>query len=144
MQETSFGPVLCGKCGASLSEPTGLPEERRKPCPECGSKKRSYAVNMTTEVKALTTLLAEGRRAGMNRTKGWFKRILTGQVPQRDRDGAIAAVDRIFDRDADRYIERVVIQKSGEVLHDVDEPLSAHRGHGSDRPKVGASKRTGL
>lgn len=35
------------------------------------------------------------------------------------------------DREADRYTERLVDGETGEVIHDVDEPLSEHRGHGS-------------
>jgi hypothetical protein len=42
---------------------------------------------------------------------------------------------RLVDKDNDRYQERVIEQGSGKVLHEIDEPLSAHRGHGSARNK---------
>ncbi|MBN9492557.1 PepSY domain-containing protein [bacterium] len=38
---------------------------------------------------------------------------------------------RILDRDNNRYVEKVVDPETGEVLRDVEEPLSDHRGHGS-------------
>ena len=38
--------------------------------------------------------------------------------------------EREIDRDNDRYRERVV-DEEGVVLHDVEEPLSLHFGHGS-------------
>jgi hypothetical protein len=71
----------------------------------------------------------------MGRKKGWFKRIFTGLVRQYGREGRVAQVDRIMDRDNDRYAETVVMRDSGEVVYHCDEPLSEHRGHGSDRPE---------
>lgn len=41
---------------------------------------------------------------------------------------------RLFDRRNDRYVEHVVDEETGEVYRDVDEPLSSHLGHGSDKP----------
>jgi DNA-directed RNA polymerase subunit RPC12/RpoP len=32
--------VVCGTCGASLEEDAGLQEDKRKPCPACGSLTR--------------------------------------------------------------------------------------------------------
>ena len=46
--------------------------------------------------------------------------------------GRLAQHDRIIDREADRYIERVTAIDTGELVHECDEPLSQHRGHGSD------------
>ena len=43
------------------------------------------------------------------------------------------------DRPADRYIEHVVTEE-GEVLKDVDEPLRAHRDHGSAKPELKAER----
>jgi hypothetical protein len=32
--------IRCGECGVALDEPSGLPVEKRTPCPSCGSKNR--------------------------------------------------------------------------------------------------------
>jgi hypothetical protein len=40
---------------------------------------------------------------------------------------------RIVDRQNDRYFEQVRDIETREVIHEVDEPLSEHRGHGSAR-----------
>ena len=46
----------------------------------------------------------------------------------------MARVDRVYDRDNDRYKEKVVDCKTGELIHEDEEKLSEHRGHGSDKP----------
>ena len=39
------------------------------------------------------------------------------------------------DREGDRYTERVVDGETGETIHEVDEPLSEHRGHGGAKQR---------
>ena len=39
--------------------------------------------------------------------------------------------EQIIDRDVDRYFERVTDYETGEVIHECDEALTKHRGHGS-------------
>lgn len=60
-------------------------------------------------------------------------RIFSRQVPQRNYDNAIAVVERTFNRDADRYAEKVTMQDTGQVIHNTDERLSEHMDHGSDK-----------
>lgn len=38
---------------------------------------------------------------------------------------------RLIDRRRNRYVERIADPETGEVVRDVDEPLSEHRGRGS-------------
>jgi hypothetical protein len=71
----------------------------------------------------------------MSRTKGWFMGIWSRQVLQRSRDNAVAIHERTFDRDADRYTEKVTMLDTGEVICNKDQPLSEHTGHGSDKSK---------
>lgn len=40
-------------------------------------------------------------------------------------------LNRIFNRDKDEYSETVTDPDTGEVIHECEEPLSQHRGHGS-------------
>ena len=42
---------------------------------------------------------------------------------------------RVFDRLNDRYYERITDPETGEVVRECDEPLSHHRGRGSERNK---------
>jgi hypothetical protein len=41
--------------------------------------------------------------------------------------------ERLIDRRMNRYVERVTDPTTGEVLHECDEPLSDHQGHGDAR-----------
>ncbi len=90
---------------------------------------------MTVVAQGLPSLDAEGRRVGLSRTKGWFKRFRTAMVRQRNRSDRIAHHERTMDRDANRYSEKVTMQDTGEVVHECSEPLSDHKGHGSDKKK---------
>jgi hypothetical protein len=42
---------------------------------------------------------------------------------------------RLFDRVKRWYHERVTDPETGEVVHECSEPLTNHRGHGSDKTK---------
>jgi hypothetical protein len=95
---------------------------------------RLFSVTAVATSQPLPSVKLEGRRAALSRTKGWFIRIFTGLVQQWNRGGATAQKDQTFDRDGDHYFETVTVRDTGEVVHHCDEPLSQHRGHGSDRP----------
>lgn len=135
MSEANLEHVLCRTCRLVLNEDCGANPSERTPCPRCGSTSRTYAVTLTETVRILPTLKATGVRAGFSRTKGWFIKTLTGLVPQRSKGNAVARHERTLDRESDRYTERVTMLETGEVIHFADEPLSEHKGHGSDRPK---------
>jgi hypothetical protein len=122
--------VRCSTCGLEIDE-----KIKRAACPTCGSDARTHAAGVADGIKILTAMTARGFHDGMSRTEGWFIRTDCRQVPQRSRDNAIANVERIFDRTGDRYIEKVTMCDSGEVIHSTNEPLSAHKGHGSDKPR---------
>ena len=42
-------------------------------------------------------------------------------------------VEQVVDRRNNRYKKRVVNPRTGKVLRDVDEPLTAHKGYGSPK-----------
>lgn len=134
MSQETFGSVLC-KCGATLDEKTDLREDQRVPCAKCGSTSRVYPDKLTDGIEILEGSRAIARHAGMSRTKGWFIDSLSRWVPQTNRDNAIAHHERVLDRDSDRYTEKVTMRDSGKIIHNTDERLSEHRGHGSDKPK---------
>lgn len=62
-------------------------------------------------------------------------RYETHSYPDTNNEGERVNVRRIFDRENDRYIEVVCIEETGEVIHEKDEPLSVHMGHGSAKAK---------
>ena len=48
-------------------------------------------------------------------------------------DGRVYWIEREIDRIANEYYERIVDKETGEVVREVHEPLTEHRGHGSAR-----------
>ncbi len=77
-----------------------------------------------------SSLKAKGRHAGATGKRKWFIETFTGSELSRSLQRFMHKL-RIIDRDNNRYAERVVDPQTGEVLRDVDEPLTGHRGHGS-------------
>lgn len=50
-------------------------------------------------------------------------------------DDQLVRVEQSIDRENNRYQKRVTIVDTGEVLRQVDHPLSEHTGRGSDKPR---------
>ena len=121
------GSIRCAACQFEFSTDNELTE-----CPGCGAT--IYQAKVVETIEAYDGHKALGVRAGMSRTKGWFVRSESIPKPQVSRGGAMARVDRVYDRDNDRYKEKVVDCKTGELIHEDEEKLSEHRGHGSDKP----------
>jgi hypothetical protein len=46
-------------------------------------------------------------------------------------------LDRVIDREKNRYTERVTDPATGEVVHECDEPLTDHQDHGAAKGRPG-------
>jgi hypothetical protein len=77
----------------------------------------------------------KGRHAGGGRP---FVEQTHGSDLHRD-SGKWVRLDRIVDREQNRYTERVMDPKTGKVLRECDHPLTDHQGHGAAK---GRRKRT--
>jgi hypothetical protein len=122
--------VRCGSCGTLLQEPVGLPDENRKPCPCCGSMTRQVDIDVAGTLEfhdMLSMKEKDAARKTLVETKA-------GDDLERE-TGKWMRKQRIIDHSGDRYKEHIVDPESGRVVRDVDEPLSAHRGHGSAKFK---------
>src|SRR5713226_937583 len=122
--------VHCGGCDATLDEDPHGPAERRVPCPHCGSLLRRFDVNMSDTVMLKSKLTAKGRHPGEKRP---FIDQTVGDDLHR-KTGRWMRLHRIVDRLRDWYHERVTDPATGEVVHECEEPLSAHTSHGSAKP----------
>ena len=120
--------VSCNGCGASVPEPDRV--EDRKPCPSCGSTARTFAVTLTDKTEAHDSLATKARHGDVGTVKP-YREAFSGFDYHRD-TGEWRQVSRVVDREADRYTERIV-DAAGNVVLDVDESLSDHRGHGAAR-----------
>lgn len=76
-----------------------------------------------------SSLKARGRHAGTGWNKSFIETFTGADWSHRLQ--RFVRKDRILDRDNDRYVEKVVDPETGEVLRDVEQPLSEHQGRGS-------------
>jgi hypothetical protein len=128
--------VSCSECGTSMPESRRI--EDREPCPTCGSTARTFAVNLTGKVEVHGSLAYKARHGDVGKVKP-YREAFTGSGYHRDTK-EWRQVSRVVDRENDRYTERIV-DAAGNVVRDVDEPLSQHREHGAAKrrgPQPGA------
>ena len=72
--------VRCGKCNVLLNEPSDIPPDERKPCPECGSTARAFEVLAQCKVGIHAT-------AGHALTRGATGRRTEYMIPEQQRQG---------------------------------------------------------
>ena len=120
--------VQCGACGALLAETLNLPAEQRKPCPSCGSTARHFSVNVSDTLHFRESLGVKHKNAA--------GKTLAESVAGDDlhrKSGKWMKKERVIDHANDHYKEVVTDPETGEVVHQCEEPLSSHVGHGSDK-----------
>ncbi len=124
--------VNCGACGKELAEDPHAPVETRKPCPGCGSTSRYFQKSLSATVTVHT-----GRRMKVRHGTGRAPHIEQTVRDELDRNSGKWTKRTIFiDRERDLYHEVVRDPETGQIVHECQEPLSEHRGHGAaKRPK---------
>lgn len=112
--------IECLGCGSQLNEGDSV-------CPECGDTRRAVHVNIVERVIACDGLGLKGRRPGQKKP---FVEEHTGPSFSRSRKKHVHRT-MVIDRENDRYVEKVTDYESDEVIHQCEEQLSQHQGHGS-------------
>lgn len=128
--------VRCGSCGASLPGASTAGFEAKTSCHVCGSTTRTIGIELEAQVQVRASLKAVQKRPGVKRPlvelfSGWDLRRSVGDFVKKMRR---------LDRAADRYQEHVETE-DGEVLRSVDEKLTEHIGHGSDKARRNTNAR---
>jgi DNA-directed RNA polymerase subunit RPC12/RpoP len=131
MSEQRNPTVKCQACGEILDEPTSTPVDERSPCPNCGSKARHFEVVISGTIEVHEKL---GLKARHGATGKPFLESVSGDDLHR-KSGKWMTLERVIDRENDRYKEVVTDPVTGEIIHLCEEPLSQHQGHGSDKKK---------
>lgn len=126
MGKTAVEPKLYCHNEHPLDELPGLSHEDRQPCPVCGSKSRLTKVGIDSSFRPEGHLSYRHRSPGTGR---WLTERVEGASFYKA-TGVWHTLSRLIDRIAGRYKERVVNEK-GEVIREIDDPLSEHRGRGS-------------
>jgi len=125
VDDTPNRAVYCRGCGARVEEPAKI--EDRNPCPTCGSLARMINVTLTDSIQAHERI---GIKARHGQAKGKpFREQTSGDDYHRD-SAEWRRVTRVIDRERNRYTERIT-DAAGNIVRDVDEPLSEHRGRGA-------------
>ncbi|HEX3095731.1 MAG TPA: zinc ribbon domain-containing protein [Patescibacteria group bacterium] len=128
---STISNLFCADCGTELEDDSAKQYDDRRPCPKCFSKKRSFHVTVNEEVTIREMLHTKAKRQGEKKP---FMEQKSGDDLFR-KTGKWMKLLRIFDRDNDSYKELITDPKTGEIIHQKDEPLSQHRGYGSAKKK---------
>ncbi len=123
--------VTCSRCGKVLNESTSIPEDERVPCSECGSTARTVHVTAHDTITVHTKLNLKGRRPGWKKP---FIEQTQGDDLHR-KSGKWMNLVRIIDRANNRYKEKVTDPETSDTVHESEELLSDHQGHGSAKHK---------
>jgi hypothetical protein len=119
--------VRCGNCGIELEESSSTPADDRTGCPACGSESRHFSVSISETVNVRSMLGLKGWPATGGRP---FIEQKVGDDLHR-KSGRWMRLERVIDRAKNWYRELVTDRETGKVVHQCDEPLSDHRGHGT-------------
>ena len=118
----------CFQCGTRVPD-IALSQTTRQRCPVCAATERRITIRARDVVSILGDLRYKHRELGGRRPR------LEGREKDEVRyaTGRTSHVSRLIDRANDRYFKVVTDSRTGEVLHQCDEPLSEHRDHGAAR-----------
>jgi uncharacterized Zn finger protein (UPF0148 family) len=123
----------CSECGAPTDEELDAPDGTRTPCPWCDHTARTFNVHSTDNI-----VLSVYQKTHVKRRRGSRGRPYREEINGDDlwrKTGQWMHLTRTIDRVTGLYSEKVVDPRTGEVVRQCEEPLSAHRGHGSAKKR---------
>jgi hypothetical protein len=120
--------IVCTDCG----HPFVSAEEK---CQNCGSPNKTIKISL--DVPSLPKLMLKGKVKDKTRPAKENPRVkfMTGDE-LRKIDGKWMKKQRHIDADRDEYFEKVVDPETGEIIHECQEPLHQHPGHGSAKKRI--------
>jgi len=120
---------VCDKCGNLLNG------GELGPCPTRGNHLRKYVIKIHVKTRVVPFLVRKwGFRGKGKRT--WIFRAEEGLQLYR-KSGKVNAVTRTYERENDKYMEKIIDPETGAIIKFCEEPLSQHRGHGSSKKTKG-------
>lgn len=119
----------CAGCGAVLNPLAD--SQIRVPCPACGSMARVIEVSVSATLELHGSIGFKHRRLSHKKP---IAEGVSGDEFFRKKQKWVNK-ERLIDREANRYRERVTDPATGEVIHECDERLDQHTAHGSAKPK---------
>ena len=122
--------VHCSECRHEFSDFEAALREDPSPCPACDSTARTAYLTLVDTVSVHESMALKARPAGGGRP---FLEAIYDKLEVFRQTGRQHVVTRVINRLEDKYDELIVNHASGEVIREVHEPLSQHRGYGSAR-----------
>lgn len=126
----------CAACNEPLPVEQLAPGAPQTPCPKCGSTAQHVTLKffdtVTTKVRdTLKGKLKDPSRTGKAKVRQEF---VYGADKRHSKDDYVYK-ERVIDKDNNRYRELVKEEDTGEIIRDIDQPLTDHTGHGSAKFK---------
>ena len=121
--------VACGECGISLESAAATN------CPGCGST--SVIVDIVasddTSIRVLDAVRLKQRDSSLSSKKNPIREVRAGL--RQDHSGRVVQEHRVIDKRNNTYSEHIVDAATGETIHQCEERLSDHQGHGHAKKK---------
>ena len=124
--------IMCGDCDALIGVLEGEAPPKGLRCRRCGSDKLTVLITVEDEGEAHEQLDLAVRSGGGGKP---VRKVRSGDSYSHDRQKWVE-LHRDVNRLEDRYHEIVRDLETGEVLHECEEPLSEHQGHGSAKERT--------
>jgi hypothetical protein len=125
--------VKCAKCDALLPAETPTSAAAQPRCSVCGSTERKISASISDEIIIRDSWKGKVIDGALPSKQKIRREFFNGSEKRKSHGDYVYKV-RYIDRDANRYHE-LVRKESGEIIRDVDEPLTDHVGHGSVKLK---------
>jgi hypothetical protein len=119
--------TICNKCQHDFFSKPTLDEII---CPNCQLTESTIYIEVHDEIKLREQLrgkLKDDNFSGKRKIRGEF---VVGSE-RRESDRKWVHKERFIDRDNNRYKEKVIDEETDEIIHECNESLKKHQGHGS-------------
>ena len=116
---------LCDKCRKTFQG------DNIKKCPYCDSEYLTIKLTFSDDISLHDKLSAKVKKDSIKKP---IKEIVQGDDYSYSKKKYMSKT-RIIDRENDHYYENVSDKETGEIVHECDESLKDHLGHGSAKKK---------
>jgi DNA-directed RNA polymerase subunit RPC12/RpoP len=127
--------IVCSDCGERLPV-EWISSGSKDNCPKCGSPNKTISIDIVEKAAfdIKESLAGKMKDKNYNSKKNPRYEFYEGD-DKRKSDGKWMQKSRIIDKYKNEYFEKVVDPETGEVIHQCEESLSEHFGHGSAKFK---------